>query len=73
MQEAPRYLPAHLNVEEDVGPIKSFIQDTNCVIMRRHGFSRCAGATVFRRPIIAPTCSSPRLKRNIIVEMAQAP
>jgi len=37
--EARALLPAHLNVEEDVGPIKTFIQDTNCIIMKRtlHG------------------------------------
>jgi len=28
MQKPAHYLPAHLNVEEDVGPIKTFIQDT---------------------------------------------
>ena len=39
MQSYPHYLPAHLNVEEDVGPIKSFIKGTNCIIMKRHGFT----------------------------------
>ena len=39
MQKPAHYLPAHLNVEEDVGPIKTFIQDTNCIIMKRHGFT----------------------------------
>ena len=39
MQKPAHYLPASINVEEDVGPIKTFIQDTNCIIMKRHGFT----------------------------------
>jgi ribulose-5-phosphate 4-epimerase/fuculose-1-phosphate aldolase len=39
MQKPPHFLPAHINVEEDVAPIKGFIQDTNCVLMKRHGFT----------------------------------
>lgn len=39
MQKPLAYLPAHLNVEEDVGPIKTFIQDTNCIVMKRHGIT----------------------------------
>src|SRR6188508_2738915 len=39
MQSYPHYLPAHINVEEDVGPIKTFIKDTNVIIMKRHGFT----------------------------------
>jgi ribulose-5-phosphate 4-epimerase/fuculose-1-phosphate aldolase len=36
----------------DVGPIKNFIQDTNCIIMKRHGFT-VLGRTVseaYHRP-----------------------
>jgi ribulose-5-phosphate 4-epimerase/fuculose-1-phosphate aldolase len=39
MQKPLAYLPAHLNVEEDVAPIKTFIHDTNCVVMKRHGIT----------------------------------
>lgn len=39
MQKPLAYLPAHLNVEEDVAPIKTFIQDTNCIVMKRHGIT----------------------------------
>mgnify|MGYP006284279953 CR=1 FL=1 len=39
MQKPPHFLPAHINVEEDVAPIRGFIQDTNCVLMKRHGFT----------------------------------
>ena len=36
----PAYVvPSHLDVETDVGPIKNFIQDTNAVIMVRHGIT----------------------------------
>lgn len=66
MQKPAAYLPASLNVEEDVGPIKTFIQDTNCIIMRRHGFT-VLGRTVseaYHRTCVL--CSE--VKRNIIVE-----
>src|SRR5436190_24080151 len=39
LQKPIAYLPAHVNVEEDVGPIKTFIQDTNCIVMKRHGIT----------------------------------
>ena len=39
MQKPLAYLPAHLNVEEDVAPIRTFIQDTNCIVMKRHGIT----------------------------------
>jgi ribulose-5-phosphate 4-epimerase/fuculose-1-phosphate aldolase len=39
MQKPLAYLPAHLNIEEDVAPIKTFIQETNCVVMKRHGIT----------------------------------
>ncbi|MBI3711044.1 MAG: class II aldolase/adducin family protein [Proteobacteria bacterium] len=67
MQKPAHYLPAHLNVEEDVGPIKTFIQNTNCIIMRRHGFT-VLGRTVseaYHRTTVLVS----EVKRNIIVEM----
>jgi len=66
MQKPAAYLPAHMNVEEDVAPIKTFIQDTNCIIMKRHGFT-VLGRTVseaYHRTTVL--CSE--VKRNIIVE-----
>src|SRR5215207_3121821 len=70
MQKPAHYLPAHLNVEEDVAPIKTFIQDTNCIIMRRHGFtvlgrtlSECYGRT---NVLVG------EVKRNIIAEQLAA-
>jgi ribulose-5-phosphate 4-epimerase/fuculose-1-phosphate aldolase len=70
MQSYPHYLPAHINVEEDVGPIKTFIQATNCIIMKRHGFtvlgrnvSECYGRT---NVLVG------EVKRNIIAEQLAA-
>ena len=70
MQKPAAYLPAHLNVEEDVGPIKTFISDTNCIIMRRHGFT-VLGRTIseaYHRTCVL--CAE--VKRNIIVETLTA-
>jgi ribulose-5-phosphate 4-epimerase/fuculose-1-phosphate aldolase len=66
MQKPPHYLPASLNVEEDVGPIKDFIQDTNCIIMKRHGFTvlgRSVSEAYHRTCVLVS-----EIKRNIIVE-----
>lgn len=66
MQKKPHYLPASVNVEEDVAPIKTFIQDTNCIIMKRHGFT-VLGRTVseaYHRTCVLVS----EIKRNIIVE-----
>ncbi len=35
----PHYLPAHLDVEADVGPVKDFIADTNLVVLLGHGLT----------------------------------
>ncbi len=70
MQKPAAYLPAHLNVEEDVGPIKTFISDTNCIIMRRHGFTvlgRSVSEAYHRTCVL---CAE--VKRNIIVETLTA-
>jgi ribulose-5-phosphate 4-epimerase/fuculose-1-phosphate aldolase len=66
MQKPAVYLAAHLNVEEDVAPIKTFIQDTNCIIMRRHGFTvlgRSVSEAYHRTNVLVS-----EVKRNIIVE-----
>ncbi|HEY4253973.1 MAG TPA: class II aldolase/adducin family protein [Roseomonas sp.] len=66
MQKPAHYLPASINVEEDVAPIKTFIQDTNCIIMRRHGFT-VLGRTLseaYHRTCVLVS----EVKRNIIVE-----
>ena len=37
MAKPPYVVPSHLDVENDVGPIAAFIQDTNSVVMENHG------------------------------------
>ena len=70
VQSYPHYLPAHINVEEDVAPIKTFIKDTNVIIMKRHGFtvlgrnvSECYGRT---NVLVG------EVKRNILAEQLAA-
>lgn len=70
MQSYPHYLPAHIDVESDVAPIKTFIQHTNCIIMKRHGFtvlgrnvSECYGRT---------NVLAGEVKRNILAEQLAA-
>jgi ribulose-5-phosphate 4-epimerase/fuculose-1-phosphate aldolase len=66
MQKPAHYLSASLNVEEDVAPIKDFIADTNCIIMRRHGFTvlgRTVSEAYHRTNVLVS-----EVKRNIIAE-----
>lgn len=67
MQKPLAYLPAHLNVEEDVSPIKTFIQDTNCIVMKRHGITvlgRTVSECYHRVNVYAA-----EVKRQILVEL----
>ena len=70
MQKPPHFLPAHINVEEDVAPIKGFIQDTNCVLMKRHGFT-VLGRTVSECYHRVNTLAA-EVKRIIIAETLAA-
>jgi len=70
MQKPLQYLPAHINVEEDVGPIKDFIASTNAIVMKRHGFTvlgRNVSECYARVNILAS-----EVKRNIIAEQLAA-
>jgi len=70
MQSLPHYLPAHINVEDDVGPIKTFIADVNCFIMKRHGFTvlgRNVSECYHRVNVLTS-----EVKRNIITEQLAA-
>jgi ribulose-5-phosphate 4-epimerase/fuculose-1-phosphate aldolase len=67
MQKPLAYLPAHLNVEEDVAPIKSFIQDTNCIVMKRHGIT-VLGRTISECYHRVNVYAS-EVKRQILVEL----
>src|SRR5260370_4020043 len=67
MQKPAHYLPASINVEEDVAPIKTFIQATNCIIMRRHGFTvlgRTVSEAYHRTNVLVS-----EVKRNVMVEL----
>jgi L-fuculose-phosphate aldolase len=37
MARPPHVVPSHLDVENDVGPIRDFIESTNAVLMENHG------------------------------------
>ncbi|MGE0853531.1 MAG: class II aldolase/adducin family protein [Hyphomicrobiaceae bacterium] len=37
LAKPPYYVPASVNVEADVGPVKDFIADTNMIVMLGHG------------------------------------
>src|SRR3954463_14611649 len=67
MQKPIAYLPAHLNVEEDVAPIKTFIEGTNCIVMARHGIT-ILGRTVSECYHRVNSYAS-EVKRQIIVEL----
>jgi ribulose-5-phosphate 4-epimerase/fuculose-1-phosphate aldolase len=70
MQSLPHYLPAHINVEDDVAPIKTFIADVNCFIMKRHGFTvlgRNVSECYHRVNVLTS-----EVKRNIIAEQLAA-
>ena len=49
MASPPTWLPSHLDVEQDVGPVADFIQSTNSVIMENHG------VTALGRTVSEPT------------------
>jgi ribulose-5-phosphate 4-epimerase/fuculose-1-phosphate aldolase len=70
MQSLPHYLLAHVNVEEDVAPIKTFIAEVNCFIMKRHGFTvlgRNVSECYHRVNVLTS-----EVKRNIIAEQLAA-
>jgi ribulose-5-phosphate 4-epimerase/fuculose-1-phosphate aldolase len=67
MQKPIAYLPAHLNVEEDVAPIKTFIEGTNCIVMARHGIT-ILGRTVSECYHRVNSYAS-EVKRQIMVEL----
>ena len=67
MQKPITYLPAHVNVEEDVAPIKTFIAGTNCIVMKRHGIT-VLGRTVSECYHRVNTYHA-EVKRQIMVEL----
>ena len=70
VQKPMHYLEAHVNVEEDVSPIKTFIAATNAVLMKRHGFTvlgRDVSECYARVNILAS-----EVKRNMLAEQLAA-
>jgi L-fuculose-phosphate aldolase len=63
MAKPPYVVPAHLDVEQDVGPIKDFIEHTNSLIMENHGVTTL-GRTVSEAYHRLNTLTS-EVRRNI--------
>ena len=66
MAKPPYVVPAHLDVEQDVGPLKEFIHDTNAVVMLRHGITTL-GRNISEAYHRLNTLTS-EIRRNILVE-----
>ena len=70
MAKPPHFVPSHINVEQDVGPIKEFIQHTNSVIMENHGITTL-GRTISEAYHRLNTLTS-EVRRNILAERLAA-
>ena len=71
MAKPPHVVPSHLDVEQDVGPVADFIQDTNAVIMENHGVTTL-GRTVSEAYHRLNTLTS-EVRRNVMaVQLAAA-
>jgi ribulose-5-phosphate 4-epimerase/fuculose-1-phosphate aldolase len=71
MAKPPYVVPSHLDVEQDVGPVGDFIQDTNSVIMENHGVTTL-GRTVSEAYHRLNTLTS-EVRRNVLaVQLAAA-
>ncbi|MGH7279285.1 MAG: class II aldolase/adducin family protein [Candidatus Rokuibacteriota bacterium] len=70
MARPPHVLPSHLDVEQDVGPVKEFIQDTNCLIMENHGVTTL-GRTISEAYHRFNTLAS-EVRRNILAHQLAA-
>jgi ribulose-5-phosphate 4-epimerase/fuculose-1-phosphate aldolase len=71
MAKAPYVVPSHLDVEQDVGPVGDFIQNTNSVIMENHGVTTL-GRTVSEAYHRLNTLTS-EVRRNVMaVQLAAA-
>lgn len=71
MAKAPYVVPSHLDVEQDVGPVSDFIQDTNSVIMENHGVTTL-GRTVSEAYHRLNTLAS-EVRRNVMaIQLASA-
>ena len=66
----PYYLPADMDVEADVGPVKDFIQDTNCLVLLGHGVTTI-GRTI-SEAYHRLTAFTSEVRRNILAEQLAA-
>ena len=70
MAKPPHVVPSHLDVEQDVGPVAGFIQDTNSVIMESHGVT-ALGRTVSEAYHRLNTLTS-EVRRTVLAERLAA-
>lgn len=70
MAKPPYVVPAHLDVEQDVSPIREFIARTNSVIMENHGLTTL-GRTLSEAYHRLNTLTS-EIRRNILAERLAA-
>src|SRR3989454_4359039 len=64
MAKPPHLVASHLDVEQDVGPVAGFIQDTNSVIMENHGVTTL-GRTISEAYHRLNTLAS-EVRRNVL-------
>src|SRR5262245_40874357 len=70
MAKPPHVVPSHLDVEQDVGPVSDFIQDTNSVLMENHGVTTL-GRTVSEAYHRLNTLTS-EIRRNVTATLLAA-
>jgi len=70
MAKWPHVVPSHLDVEEDVSPIREFIQNTNSIVMIRHGLTTL-GRNVSEAYHRLNTITS-EVRRYVMTEMLSA-
>lgn len=70
MAKPPHVLPSHLDVENDVAPIRDFIAHTNALVMENHGVTTL-GRTISEAYHRLNTLTS-EVRRNILVRQLAA-
>jgi ribulose-5-phosphate 4-epimerase/fuculose-1-phosphate aldolase len=70
MGRPPHRLPSHVNVEQDVGPLKDFVADTNAILMDNHGVTTM-GRTLSEAYHRLNTLAA-EVRRNIMAEQLAA-
>jgi ribulose-5-phosphate 4-epimerase/fuculose-1-phosphate aldolase len=70
LAKPPCYVPANLDVEADVGPVKDFIADTNTLVLLGHGVTSL-GRTI-SEAYHRLTSFTAEIRRNILAEQLAA-